>query len=100
MALIAAEMLFLINCRQLEAHTFHWRAWAGNHLVWWAIGTLLLLQGVQTYVPLMNQLFGTTPLSWTLWISIFLAACGYYLAIEGVKWLFRRLTPAMPTGKA
>ena len=98
--LIAAEMLFLINCRQLEAHTFHWRAWAGNHLVWWAIGTLLLLQGVQTYVPLMNQLFGTTPLSWTLWISIFLAACGYYLAIEGVKWLFRRLTPATPTGKA
>lgn len=94
--LIATEMLFLINCRQLEAHTFHWRAWSGNHLVWWAIGTLLLLQGVQTYVPLMNQLFGTTPLSWTLWISIFLAACGYYLAIEGVKWLFRRLTPATP----
>lgn len=98
--LIAAEMLFLINCRQLEAHTFHWQVWIGNHLVWWAIGTLLLLQSLQTYVPLMNQLFGTTPLSWTLWISIFLAACGYYLAIEGVKWLFRRLNPAVPTGKA
>ena len=98
--LISAEMLFLINCRQLEAHTFHWRAWSGNHLVWWAIGTLLLLQGLQTYVPFMNQLFGTTPLSWTLWISIFLAACAYYLAIESVKWLLRRLNSVAPTGEA
>ena len=98
--LIMAEMFFLISCRQLEAHTFHWQAWSGNPLVWWAIGTLLLLQGLQTYVPFMNQLFGTTPLAWTLWISIFLAACSYYLAIEGVKWLFRRLAPATPAGKA
>lgn len=89
--LIGAEMLFLINCRNLAAHTLHGQTWSSNHLVWWAIGSLIVLQGAQTYIPFMNQVFGTSPLPWPLWILILTAASCYYLAIEVVKGIFRLL---------
>ena len=57
-----------------------------------AIGSLLLLQWLQTYVPLMNTLFGTAPVAWELWPWVMLAALLYYLLIETGKWLLRRCT--------
>lgn len=90
--LIAAEMLFLINCRSLMRASFSHQAWFGNRHVWVAIGSLLLLQWLQTYVPLMNTLFGTAPVAWELWPWVMLAALLYYLLIETGKWLLRRCT--------
>ena len=90
--LIAAEMLFLINCRSLRRASFSHQAWFGNRHVWLAIGSLLLLQWLQTYVPLMNTLFGTAPVDWDLWPWVMLAALLYYLLIETGKWLLRRCT--------
>jgi magnesium-transporting ATPase (P-type) len=88
-SLIAAEMLFLINCRQLHQHTLRWETWFSNPIVWWAIAALLILQSLQTYTPWMNRLFGTTPLAWSLWGVILLMAFSYYLLIEATKWLLR-----------
>lgn len=90
--LIAAEMLFLINCRSLMRASFSHQAWFGNRHVWFAISSLLLLQWLQTYVPLMNTLFGTAPVDWDLWPWVLLAALLYYLLIETGKWLLRRCT--------
>ena len=90
--LIAAEMLFLINCRSLRRASFSHQAWFGNRHVWLAIGSLLLLQWLHTYVPLMNTLFGTAPVDWDLWPWVMLAALLYYLLIETGKWLLRRCT--------
>ena len=88
--LIAAEMLFLINCRSLSSHSFSIQAWFGNQQVWIAIGCLLVLQWLQTYWPLMNTLFGTAPVSYELWSWVMLAAFTYYLLIEAGKWLLNR----------
>ena len=88
--LIAAEMLFLINCRSLSSHSFSIQAWFGNQQVWIAIGCLLVLQWLQTYWPLMNTLFGTAPVSYDLWRWVMLAAFAYYLLIEAGKWLLNR----------
>ena len=88
--LIAAEMLFLINCRSLSSHSFSIQAWFGNQQVWIAIGCLLVLQWLQTYWPLMNTLFGTAPVSYDLWSWVMLAAFTYYLLIEAGKWLLNR----------
>ncbi len=88
--LIAAEMLFLINCRSLSSHSFSLRAWFGNQQVWIAIGCLLVLQWLQTYWPLMNTLFGTAPVNADLWGWVMLAAFAYYLLIEIGKWLLNK----------
>ena len=88
--LIAAEMLFLINCRSLSSHSFSIQAWFGNRQVWIAIGCLLVLQWLQTYWPLMNTLFGTAPVGYDLWRWVMLAAFAYYLLIEAGKWLLNR----------
>ena len=88
--LIAAEMLFLINCRSLSSHSFSIQAWFGNRQVWIAIGCLLVLQWLQTYWSLMNTLFGTAPVGYDLWRWVMLAAFAYYLLIEAGKWLLNR----------
>ena len=88
--LIAAEMIFLINCRSLSSHSFSIQAWFGNRQVWIAIGCLLVLQWLQTYWPLMNTLFGTAPVSYELWSWVMLATFTYYLLIEAGKWLLNR----------
>ena len=88
--LIAAEMLFLINCRSLSSHSLSLQAWFGNRQVWIAIGCLLILQWAQTYWPFMNTLFGTAPVSSDLWSWVMLAALAYYLLIEAGKWLLNK----------
>ena len=88
--LIAAEMIFLINCRSLSSHSFSIQAWFGNRQVWIAIGCLLVLQWLQTYWSLMNTLFGTAPVGYDLWRWVMLAAFAYYLLIEAGKWLLNR----------
>ena len=91
--LIASEILYLINCRQREQHSFTRQAWLGNPTVGWAVLTLILLQAAQCYLPWMNTLFATTPLPLGYWIWVLLAASGYYLAIEafkaGLRWYKR-----------
>ncbi len=88
--LIASEILFLINCRQRERHTFNRQAWLGNPKVGWAVLALVLLQAAQCYLPWMNTLFATVPLPAIFWLWVLLMAGGYYLTIEAFKALLRR----------
>ncbi|MGL4207292.1 MAG: cation-translocating P-type ATPase [Aeromonadaceae bacterium] len=83
--LIASEILFLINCRQREQHSFRRQAWLGNPKVGWAVLTLMLLQAAQCYLPWMNTLFATTPLPLSLWLWVVSAAMSYFLLIEAFK---------------
>ena len=90
--LVGCEMAFLINCRCLNTHIFCTRAWRGNSTVLWAVGSLLLLQLAQSYLPWVNSLFGTAPLPASSWLVIVAISASYLLAIELMKKVARILS--------
>jgi P-type Ca2+ transporter type 2C len=64
-----------------------------NRWVWGALLLSLVLQLVVTYVPAMQQAFGTMPLSLTDWAKCFLPASAVLWMRELWKLLRRRITP-------
>jgi P-type Ca2+ transporter type 2C len=64
-----------------------------NRWVWGALLLSLVLQLVVTYVPAMQQAFGTMPLSLTDWAKCFLPASAVLWMRELWKLLRRRTTP-------
>jgi len=88
-ALVAGEMLYLINCRALYQTTVSWQGWLGNPYVWLGIGVLAVLQLALTYLPLMQRLFGTTALPWHDWIGVGTCALLLYGGVELDKALER-----------
>lgn len=88
-ALVAGEMLYLINCRALYQTTLSLQGWLGNPYAWLGIGLLALLQLAFTYWPLMHRLFGTASLPWHDWLWVGLCGLGLYGVVEWEKALER-----------
>jgi len=61
-----------------------------NHWVWGALGVSLVLQMLVTYVPAMQQAFGTMPLSLTDWVKCIIPATAVLWMRELWKLLRRR----------
>ena len=68
-----------------------------NRWVWAALVLSLLLQLVVTYVPAMQQAFGTMPLSATDWVKCIIPASAVFWMRELWKVLRRATTPARST---
>jgi Ca2+-transporting ATPase len=65
-----------------------------NHWVWGALGLSIVLQVIVTYVPAMQQAFGTMPLSLTDWAKCIIPASAVLWMRELWKLLRRRTTPS------
>jgi Ca2+-transporting ATPase len=65
-----------------------------NGWLWASIGVALLLQAAVLYVPLLQQGFGTAPLSLADWWTCLAVAASVLVAREAVKAYFRRLDRA------
>jgi len=64
--LVFAQLFNTFNAR--SDHTSAFNHLFTNPLLWGAIALSTLLQVVVVQVPILNQAFGTTPLSWTQWL--------------------------------
>jgi magnesium-transporting ATPase (P-type) len=62
----------------------------GNRYVLLAVGLLVILQLLFTYLPVMQQLFGTAALDAAAWGRIIAASLLLFLIIELEKYLLRR----------
>ncbi|MEQ1778212.1 MAG: cation-transporting P-type ATPase, partial [Nitrosomonas sp.] len=60
--LVMGQIVYLFNCRYLSASVMSRTGLLGNRLILISVGVLLILQLAFTYLPLMQQLFGTTEL--------------------------------------
>ena len=89
--LMLGEVFYLINCRRLTNPVLSWEGLTGNRWVWIAIGMLLLLQLVFTYVPVMQTLFHTAALDLAAWGRILAFGLFVLLAVELEKAVVRRL---------
>ncbi len=95
--LVFGEMLYLFNCRSLTLPS--WRvSLRTNHLLFGGVGLMLALQLMFTYMPGMNQLFGTAPISLDSWGWIIASAFAVHVVVEIEKAVRRRREKTrMPT---
>jgi Ca2+-transporting ATPase len=88
--IVFVEIFYLFNARSFTRSPFK----LGFFTNPWAIaGALLmvLLQLLFTYVPLMNRLFSSAPLSLNLWLDVLAVGVAAFLTIEFEKWLRQKL---------
>ena len=84
-AFVAMEIGYLFNCRSLRQSI--WRiGWFSNVWVWVGIGSTVALQFAFTYVPFMNDIFGSAPLPITAWWPVIALGVLISLVIGAVKW--------------
>ncbi|MEQ1816927.1 MAG: cation-transporting P-type ATPase [Nitrosomonas sp.] len=88
--LVMCGIVYLFNCRYLMASVCSRQGLLGNRYVLMAVGLLLILQLLFTYLPVMQQLFGTTALDAAAWVRIIAVSLLLFLVIELEKYLLRR----------
>ncbi|WP_193611123.1 cation-translocating P-type ATPase [Nocardioides lijunqiniae] len=86
---VVAQILYLISCRSLSQPI--WRiGWFTNR--WLVVGILVQILGqlALTYVPIMNDLFQTAPLSVDSWLRVVAAAVAVWFVVSLDKYLRHR----------
>ena len=70
-----------------DAEGFWKQGLFSNLWIWAGVGSMMLLQLAMTYLPVMNQLFGTAPIGLAEWLEITLVALLSSSVIALEKWL-------------
>ncbi len=86
---VMVEAAYLFNCRSLT-RGFWKQGLFSNLWLWAGVGSMMLLQLAMTYLPVMNQLFGTAPIGVAEWLEITLVALLSSSVIALEKWLTYR----------
>ncbi|PKO67026.1 MAG: carbonate dehydratase, partial [Betaproteobacteria bacterium HGW-Betaproteobacteria-17] len=89
-ALVMGEIFYLFNCRRLTAPVVGWSGLTGNRAVLIAIGILVVLQGLFTYLPGLQTLFATAALDLATWGRILVFGAIVYSVVEIEKAVIRR----------
>lgn len=88
-ALVFFEAAYLINCRSIYDSILNKAGLFGNKLILMAISLAMLLQLAFTYLPAMQYLFKTKPLSLSQWGIIIATTCATFFIIEFEKTIVR-----------
>lgn len=84
--LVFGELFYLFNCRKLH-HTIFSKGFWGNKFSFIVSGILLLIQLGFTYLPFMQQWFGTAPLRLVDWLWLLAGGLVVLAAVEFEKLL-------------
>jgi len=88
-ALVAGEIVYLINCRRIYEQSWTFEGIFGSWPVLVAISLVAVFQILFTYLPVMQTLFQTDPIGLDSWSRIIVVAVGIFLVVEIEKWLGR-----------
>lgn len=89
--LALGQLAYLLNCRFLARSSLTVDVLRGNPMIWWSALGLVVFQLIYTYVPFMNGLFGSHPLSPTQWVLPIVLSVVIFVLVEGLKALRRRM---------
>ena len=84
--IVLVEAFYLLNCRSLTQSMFAVGLFSNR----WLLAGLAAMLGGQllfTYVPVMNRLFGSAPLSTDSWSRVLVVAIATYAIVGLEKWL-------------
>ncbi len=87
--LVAGEMVYLINSRRIVASCFALREILGSRPVVIAIVLVILFQLLFTYLPPMQEAFGTAPIGWPEWTRVVVLALLIFVVVELEKAVVR-----------
>ncbi|HOX06087.1 MAG TPA: cation-transporting P-type ATPase [Planctomycetota bacterium] len=87
---VFGEMFYLFNCRSLENLVFRFGL-LSNPLLWVGIAAMTAAQLAFTYLPVMNRLFHSTPISLASWGLVLVAAAAVFAAVSLEKAVRNRL---------
>lgn len=90
-AIAAMEIFYLFNVRYLHMTSFTLTGLKGTRAVLLAVGGLVVAQFGFTYLPFMNDLFGSAPVSFTDGVVTVAVGVAMLAVLEVEKWLIRRL---------
>ena len=91
--IVLAQMFHLFNSRTIRGNAFK-ESWFSNKAVWVVCALLFVLQGSVTYLPFMNEAFGTTPLPLYYWQYPFMLGIAVFFIVEAEKAVMRRIDKA------
>ena len=86
---VVVEAMYLFNCRSLTLSALRVGLFS-NPAVWYGVLIMAVLQGLLTYLPLLNRLFATAPIGEQEWLEIFVVGILAYLVVGIEKRLRRR----------
>ncbi|GAB58113.1 cation-translocating P-type ATPase [Rheinheimera nanhaiensis] len=88
--LVAMEVWYLFSVRYMQGPSLSWQGVKGTQAVLIAVAIVFGLQLAFTYLPLLQQLFHSQPLSFSHGLLCVAVAIGVFLILELEKWLSRR----------
>ncbi len=89
--IVVTEMFYMLNCRSLT-HSMWAIGVFSNKWVFVGIGCMVVAQLAFTYLPVMNKLFHTAPISGEAWLHILAVGVIAYSVVGFEKWVrFNRL---------
>jgi cation-transporting P-type ATPase F len=88
---VMVEVFYLFNCRSLERSMFRIGV-SSNPWVIVGVLTMITLQLLLTYLPIMNGLFHTAPMDAVVWVPIVLIADLVYAIAGTEKWMWRHFS--------
>ncbi len=86
--LVSGHLFYLLTCRKLYESSIS-KSFFDNKYVFMSVGILIMLQLTFTYLPLMNKLFQTTPISFKSWLFPLLIGIIVFFLVETEKLIFR-----------
>ncbi|HHI93965.1 MAG TPA: cation-transporting P-type ATPase [Gammaproteobacteria bacterium] len=88
--LVMFEVFYLFNSRYVIASVFNRAGFTGNPYALMAITALIIFQLGFTYLPPLQNLFGTTAIGVDMWLRIILVASSVLFLVELEKAFLRR----------
>ncbi|MFW6330368.1 MAG: cation-translocating P-type ATPase, partial [Gemmatimonadota bacterium] len=93
---ILFQIFYLLNCRSFKDSIFTIGLWS-NRWIYVGIAVVLVLQMAFIYLPVMNAIFGSAPLSLSSWIEAAALAFLILPIIGAEKWWRKRSDPGEHT---
>ncbi|MBL8540799.1 MAG: cation-transporting P-type ATPase [Betaproteobacteria bacterium] len=88
--IVVVDIFYLFNCRSLRGSTWS-VGFFSNPWVLWGSAAMLAAQLALTYVPIMNRLFHTAPITAEAWLHILGVGLAAYAAVGMEKWIRARV---------
>lgn len=88
--LVLGQAAYLFNARFLRESSLRREATGGNPMAWLVVGILLALQVAFVYIPVLNRLFGSAPVSIFGWVIPLSFAIAIFVLMEVAKLALRR----------
>jgi len=95
---VFGEVFYLFNCRSLTLPS--WRSsLKTNRFLLGGVGLMIALQLLYTYLPAMNRLFSTAPVSPESWGWVIGAGIAIHVIVESEKWIRPRTARNRPSSE-